>query len=189
MRRFPGTIIIVSHDRHILNQLVTEVIEVGRGHAIRYLGNYDDYLAKKASEEAGRSAALATRAVAASASAAPVSNGGPLTAQVPSAMATENRGANGDGARQRPGRNDGARNVDRGAQRAKSRTAKQRAELEARIEKHESERAALALEMNDPNFYLARKDANDMIARYDWLGREIERLYDQLVNFEQPQAH
>ncbi len=31
LRRFPGTVIIVSHDRHILNQLVTEVIEVGKG--------------------------------------------------------------------------------------------------------------------------------------------------------------
>ena len=38
--------------------------------------------------------------------------------------------------------------------------------------------------MNDPNFYLQRKDANDMIARYDSLGREIERLYDDLVKLD-----
>jgi hypothetical protein len=38
--------------------------------------------------------------------------------------------------------------------------------------------------MNDPNFYLARKDANEMIARYERLGREIDRLYEQLVSFE-----
>ena len=48
LRRFPGTVIIVSHDRFILNELVTEVLEVGQGHAIRYLGNYDEYLEKKA---------------------------------------------------------------------------------------------------------------------------------------------
>ncbi len=52
LRRFPGTVIIVSHDRFILNELVNEVLEVGQGHAIRYLGNYDDYLAKKAAMEA-----------------------------------------------------------------------------------------------------------------------------------------
>ncbi len=51
LRRFPGTVLIVSHDRHVLNELVTEVFEVGQGHAIRYLGNYDDYLHKKAQEE------------------------------------------------------------------------------------------------------------------------------------------
>src|SRR5215475_1727926 len=55
LRRFPGTVIIVSHDRHVLNELVTEVIEVGQGHAVRYLGNYDDYLEKKAAEEAAQS--------------------------------------------------------------------------------------------------------------------------------------
>ena len=47
LRRYHGTVVIVSHDRYILNELVTEVIEVGQGHATRYLGNYDEYLAKK----------------------------------------------------------------------------------------------------------------------------------------------
>src|SRR5262249_28524839 len=60
LRRFPGAVIIVSHDRYLLNELVTEVIEVGRGHAIRYLGNYDDYLAKKAAMEEAAGAPAAS---------------------------------------------------------------------------------------------------------------------------------
>jgi len=39
--------------------------------------------------------------------------------------------------------------------------------------------------MNDPNFYLARKDADDLIARYERLGREIDRLYADLVKFDE----
>jgi len=31
LKRFPGTVVLVSHDRYILNQLVSEVIEVGHG--------------------------------------------------------------------------------------------------------------------------------------------------------------
>ena len=38
--------------------------------------------------------------------------------------------------------------------------------------------------MNDPNFYLNRKDADDLIARYQQLGREIERLYGDLEKTE-----
>jgi hypothetical protein len=38
--------------------------------------------------------------------------------------------------------------------------------------------------MSDPNFYLARQDADQMIARYELLGREIDGLYEQLVTFE-----
>lgn len=63
--------------------------------------------------------------------------------------------------------------------------AKRRADIEAEIEKKETERAALATEMNDPNFYLARKDADEMIARYESLGRSIDQLYADLVRFDE----
>ena len=39
--------------------------------------------------------------------------------------------------------------------------------------------------MSDPNFYLARQDADQMISRYEQLGREIDGLYEQLVTFEE----
>ena len=45
---YKGTIIIVAHDRYLLDRLPTQVIEVGGGHAMRYLGNYEDYLHAKA---------------------------------------------------------------------------------------------------------------------------------------------
>ncbi len=161
LRRFPGTVIIVSHDRHVLNELVTEVIEVGQGHAIRYLGNYDDYLAKKAEMEA--------RAAAASngANAKPAPAPAPIRKEV------------------QPARD---RDQDREQKRRMDRAAKERARVEAEIEKRESERAALAQEMNDPNFYLARKDADDLIARYERLGREVDKLYAELVKFEEHPA-
>jgi ATP-binding cassette, subfamily F, member 3 len=44
---YSGTIIIVAHDRYILDRLPTQVIEVGDGKAIRWLGNYEDYLRQK----------------------------------------------------------------------------------------------------------------------------------------------
>ncbi|HEV7734152.1 MAG TPA: ABC-F family ATP-binding cassette domain-containing protein [Candidatus Binatia bacterium] len=44
---YSGTIIIVAHDRYILDRLPTQVIEVGGGHAVRWLGNYEDYLRQK----------------------------------------------------------------------------------------------------------------------------------------------
>jgi ATP-binding cassette, subfamily F, member 3 len=188
LRRFPGTIVIVSHDRYILNQLVTEVIEVGQGHATRYLGNYDDYLEKKASEEARASGAIRARDNGSSARPAAVdgdatnshhdvtASNGRLDGNDASVAAAASNG--------RESQRDPARQVDREAQRNKARLAKQRAGIESEIEKKETARAALATEMNDPNFYLARKDANEMIARYDRLGREIDGLYEQLVKFE-----
>ena len=180
LHRFPGTVVIVSHDRYILNQLVTEVIEVGHGHAIRYLGNYDDYLAKKALEESPASqAAIAQGApvpptVVAAASAHSRNGAAPSPASPPSHPARDQPAAIGAAARPQ----------DREAARARAREVKRRSDLEAIIEKKESERAGLALEMNDPDFYLTRKDARQLIDRYERLGREIDGLYAQLVSSE-----
>jgi len=70
--------------------------------------------------------------------------------------------------------------------RKRERVARQRSQIEKQIEQKETERATLSAEMNDPNFYLARKDADDLIKRYEQLGREIETLYADLVKFEAP---
>ncbi|HLK12560.1 MAG TPA: ABC-F family ATP-binding cassette domain-containing protein [Candidatus Binatia bacterium] len=45
---YQGTIVIVAHDRYILDRLPTQVIEVGAGRAERYLGNYEDWVRAKA---------------------------------------------------------------------------------------------------------------------------------------------
>ncbi len=157
LRRFPGTVIIVSHDRFILNELVTEVIEVGRGHALRYLGNYDEYLQKKAQIEAAAANSQAPRA------------------SMPQPTKPE---PNRNGKVERP-------KAERANDRERERSAKQRAQVESQIEQKENERAALATDMSDPDFYLKRKDADDLIARYERLGTEIERLYAELVKFDE----
>ena len=51
---------IVARDRYLLDQLPTQVVEVGDGHAVRYLGNYEDYLRAKAEAEAAREAKART---------------------------------------------------------------------------------------------------------------------------------
>jgi ATP-binding cassette subfamily F protein 3 len=48
LRTYTGTIVIVAHDRYLLDRLPTQVLEVGEGRAVRYLGNYEDYLRAKA---------------------------------------------------------------------------------------------------------------------------------------------
>ncbi|WP_062106040.1 Msr family ABC-F type ribosomal protection protein [Bacillus niameyensis] len=42
-----GALILVSHDRYVLDQLVTKIWEVEEGHITEYTGNYSDYVAQK----------------------------------------------------------------------------------------------------------------------------------------------
>lgn len=83
-------------------------------------------------------------------------------------------------------RNDRGPKENRDAERSRDRAVKQRKQIEEAIGKSETERAKLAEEMNRPDFYLARKDADELIARYESLGREVEKLYADLVKFEEP---
>ncbi len=56
---YRGSIVIVAHDRYILDRLPSQMIEVGHGRATRYLGNYEDYLRQKAAAEEAAVAAAA----------------------------------------------------------------------------------------------------------------------------------
>ncbi len=62
LQHYSGTLILVAHDRYLLDHLPEEIIEVGAGHAVRYLGNYEDYLRQKdtGANGAPRSYATAT---------------------------------------------------------------------------------------------------------------------------------
>ncbi|MGI5852414.1 MAG: ABC-F family ATP-binding cassette domain-containing protein, partial [Caldicoprobacterales bacterium] len=47
LMEFPGTILMISHDRYFLNKLANRVIAMESGDITEYLGNYDDYVNKK----------------------------------------------------------------------------------------------------------------------------------------------
>src|SRR5262249_48994435 len=49
---FTGTIVFISHDRYFINRIATQVVEVDAGHLTTYLGNYGDYLRRKAAPPA-----------------------------------------------------------------------------------------------------------------------------------------
>ena len=44
LKNYPGAILMVSHDREFLNQLVQGIIEIRRGRLFRWAGNYDAFL-------------------------------------------------------------------------------------------------------------------------------------------------
>ena len=48
IKKFDGTIMIVSHDRHFLHQIATRVFEVDKNRLLTYDGGFDYYLWKKA---------------------------------------------------------------------------------------------------------------------------------------------
>lgn len=50
LSKFVGTLLIVSHDRFLLDKVVNKIIEIYRGKISLYTGNYSDYAKKKKEE-------------------------------------------------------------------------------------------------------------------------------------------
>jgi ATP-binding cassette subfamily F protein 3 len=61
LKSYPGAILLISHDREFLNQLVGDIVEIRRRQLLRYRGNYDDYLRQRAEQEQQRLAAYKTQ--------------------------------------------------------------------------------------------------------------------------------
>ncbi|WP_141434464.1 ABC-F family ATP-binding cassette domain-containing protein [Bacillus sp. 03113] len=48
---FPGTILLVSHDRYFINRIASRVFELNKDAIIDFLGDYDYYVEKKSEQE------------------------------------------------------------------------------------------------------------------------------------------
>lgn len=44
LRDYPGTVVVVSHDRSFIGRIATKILEIRDGQAVIYPGTYDDYL-------------------------------------------------------------------------------------------------------------------------------------------------
>ncbi len=57
LRNYPGAILMISHDREFLNQLVGSIVEIAHRRLQRYRGNWDSYVEQKAAREVQQLAA------------------------------------------------------------------------------------------------------------------------------------
>ncbi len=63
LRQFEGSVVFISHDRHLINAIGTKVVEVRDGQLLSYPGDWEYYQWKKAQEAKGDGSAAAVGAV------------------------------------------------------------------------------------------------------------------------------
>jgi ATP-binding cassette subfamily F protein 3 len=152
---YTGTLVFVAHDRYFLDRLPDEIIEVGHGTAVHYLGNYDAYLAKKSLEETQPAAAPTPRPTRRDA-APPVDQ----------AATTRDREA-----------------AKRAAREAAKR-GQEIARIEALIATKEEELGRIGSTINEPDFYQTHPNPQTLFSAFAQLKTEIEALYAKLDRLE-----
>ena len=159
LQQYTGTLVLVAHDRYILDQLPEEIIEVGAGHATRYLGNYEDYLARKTQEASG---------------------------SLPPPVAVHDAPLPADPAPVSPPLNGGAaRALARADAKAAAKRQRDLARLEQEIADKEHALAAVSAVINTPDFYQTHATPQQVFSEYAQLKRDIDALYSRLERLEQ----
>jgi ATP-binding cassette subfamily F protein 3 len=51
LQTYPGSILVISHDREFLNRIVGSIVEIRQSRLLRYRGGYDDYLVQREAHE------------------------------------------------------------------------------------------------------------------------------------------
>jgi ATP-binding cassette subfamily F protein 3 len=155
---YEGTLLFVSHDRSFINALATRVVDVDHGRLTNYLGNYDAYLEKRASSEAGM-------------------QGGPADRPTPSG------GMSGP---EKADRTDGTAKVEKAARlqqrerrKEREKTTRRIEKLEAQITAKEEQNEALTWKLGEPEVYQDPKQSQILGDEQTQLSEEIATLYTE----------
>ena len=168
LRNYDGTVIIVAHDRYILDELPEQVIEVGAGSATRYIGNYEDYLRMKDEQ-----AAAGVQPI--SLSDAPVADLGTdrSKGKDPPAGKQENKN-----------RRTKNRNEEKKAARKQAQRKKDLDKVEAEIAEKEEVIATLEAQINHPDFHHKHDNPQTLYSEYAKVKRDVDALYGKLERLE-----
>ena len=183
---FGGTLIFVSHDRYFVDKLASKVIEIGRGDAVVYPGNYEEFLWSKKNREqpeargAGREARGAGREPR-TAGASRASTVASRTAPSKGTPPASPKPLSGEDGKVKPAPVLYAAKKEQDADARKVRKeaeARQRRiqELEARIARAEEGIKELEATMSAPGFYEDHESSKPIIDRHQALMWEVGDL-------------
>ena len=163
LQAYAGALVFVAHDRYFLDRLPDEILEVGHGAAVRYLGNYEEYWRAKEREAQAPHAPITVRAASVQA---------PATAVDAASAAAIARD----------------RDAAKRAVREAAKRARELAGLEAQIAATEAELSGVGEIINAPDFYMTHPNPQAVFSQYARLKTEVESLYEKLERLERKQV-
>ncbi len=163
LRRYEGTVVFVSHDRHFVASLADQVIDVGSGRLREFPGGYEDFLWKREQERlAAVGAAAASRPERPlPAARVPGDGSGGTQSALPAGAAPE-RAAEAE---------------PRTAAGQERRRSRRMTALEEEISALEDRRRRFSEVMGSPDFFANPAKAELYLRQYQEVEQELARLY------------
>ncbi|MGP1407665.1 ABC-F family ATP-binding cassette domain-containing protein [Selenomonas sp.] len=180
---FPGTFVVVSHDRYFLDKVANTTAELANGTLREYEGNYSYYRMKKEIEEkeAAEAAAEKAGAKAKKAAKADAASAARRAADVSRTQAGASAGAAGGANASKTAEESAASRREQEQRRLASLSETRRTEMLARAEAEiamaEAELKGLEFEMNQPEVQGDPEKSAEIAALYAAKEQEIEERY------------
>ena len=168
LRQYTGTFVVVSHDRHFLDQIVNTVWYVGAGSVQTYKGNYSDFQWYRMKGTARSASAAPSTAVSVTGLQKRARSGGPKTREAKRQEAEARQRVHAFSLQERP------------ADTSRLTSAQLRAlcdETEGAIQAAESQRRDTEALLADSALYTDPVRVADATTRYAALGQQLEALY------------
>jgi ATP-binding cassette subfamily F protein 3 len=176
---YGGTLVFVSHDRYFVDRLATRIVEIGRGEAHVYPGNYEEFLWHKEHADAPPASGTRVRGRPAPAPSPPAPRERAASAHPPSNKARRIAGraaARADSSREARKR---AIAEARRHERMLADRRRRIADLEARIADREQAIKTIEAAMASSGFYENREAAQSVIDQHQALMWEVGDLMHQ----------
>jgi ATP-binding cassette subfamily F protein 3 len=197
LKAFQGTILLISHDRHLIRNVTNMVVEINGGKATAYQGDYEYYLRKTGQDEgeyadnessankladarpetmrkkqaaSNEKIKAASGAAAAPGKDAPAGDG--LTAPKGSAPKTKEQKRREAEARNR-------------AYAALKNQRKRLAQLDKQLEADNKRMEELMAILSDPNFYTSEDNTTDVITEHAQLKKRIAQEEDEWIELSE----
>lgn len=174
LKRFPGTIVLISHDEHLVRAVATRIIDIRDGKMTVYDGDYDYYLYKR-DELAQRAASASSNTPTPAAHADSVVGRTLRRSHVPSASTAPAREGGKKTKEQRRAEAEARIELNRRLKKTKTRLAT----VEKQLESHRARYDELMELMASEELYADQEKFNTALMEYNGLKKDIPALEDE----------